>query len=192
MATLKDSNFHRYQIIRWSVYISLFLGYSSYYFSRKSYTFAIPALIRDLNLKKNELGVITSGFAAMYGVGKFTGGLLSDSLSPRTMFTAGMLLTATINILIGFTGNVWLLTFLWSVNGLAQGCGWPPCTKLLREWFSPYEVGSYVGNVNQIFEKVMGKIFLRFRSLRLFLVLRSVASAENCMLVTTNRTEHVN
>ncbi|PFX34113.1 Glucose-6-phosphate translocase [Stylophora pistillata] len=78
----------------------------------------------------------------MYGVGKFTGGLLSDSLSPRTMFTAGMLLTATINILIGFTGNVWLLTFLWSVNGLAQGCGWPPCTKLLREWFSPYELGT--------------------------------------------------
>nr|XP_058943890.1 glucose-6-phosphate exchanger SLC37A4-like [Pocillopora verrucosa] len=142
MAPLKDSNFRRYQIIRWMVYISLFLGYSSYYFSRKSYTFAIPALIQDLNLKKNELGAITSGFAAMYGVGKFTGGLLSDTLSPRTMFTAGMLLTGMINILIGFTGNVWLLTFLWSMNGLAQGCGWPPCTKLLREWFSPYELGT--------------------------------------------------
>ncbi|KAL9978476.1 hypothetical protein ACROYT_G015996 [Oculina patagonica] len=58
------------------------------------------------------------------------------------MFTAGMLLTGIINIIIGFTGNVWLLTFLWSVNGLAQGCGWPPCTKLLREWFSPYEFGT--------------------------------------------------
>ena len=46
--------------------------------------------MQDLNLKKNELGVITSGFAAMYGVGKFTGGLLSDTLSPRTMFMAGM------------------------------------------------------------------------------------------------------
>ena len=147
MATLKDSNFRRYHIIRWMVYITLFLGYSSYYFSRKSYTFAIPALIQDLNLKKNELGAITSGFAAMYGVGKFTGGLLSDTLSPRTMFTAGMLLTGMINILIGFTGNVWLLTFLWSMNGLAQGCGWPPCTKLLREWFSPYEVGNHVGNL---------------------------------------------
>ena len=147
MATLKDSNFRRYHIIRWMVYITLFLGYSSYYFSRKSYTFAILALLRDLNLKKNELGVITSGFAAMYGVGKFTSGLLSDTLSPRTMFTAGMLSTRMINVLIGFTGNVWLLTFLWSMNGLAQGCGWPTCTKLLREWFSPYEVGNHVGNL---------------------------------------------
>ena len=47
------------------VYISLVLGYSFYYFYRKSYTFAIPALIRNLYLKKNELGVITSGFAAV-------------------------------------------------------------------------------------------------------------------------------
>ena len=75
--SLKDSNFRRYQIIRWMVYISLFWGHSSYYFSWKSYTFAIPALIRDLNLKKNELVDVTSGFAAMYqGVEKFSGGYI--------------------------------------------------------------------------------------------------------------------
>ena len=71
------TNFRRYQIIRWMDYISLFWGHSSYYFSWKSYTFAIPALIRDLNLKKNELGVVKSGFAAMYqGVEKFSGGFI--------------------------------------------------------------------------------------------------------------------
>ncbi|CAH3019298.1 unnamed protein product [Porites evermanni] len=139
MAAEKGSRFSLYERIRWSIYICLFLGYSSYYFCRKSYTFVVPALISELNIKKNELGVITSGFAAMYGIGKFSGGLLSDSLSPRTIFTTGMLLTGIINIVIGFTGNVWLLTFLWSVNGLAQGCGWPPCAKLLREWFAPYQ-----------------------------------------------------
>ena len=88
------------------VYISLVLGYSFYYFYRKSYTFAIPALIRNLYLKKNELGVITSGFAAVYSVGKFSGGLLSDTLSPSKMFTIGILLTEMIKILIGFTGKV--------------------------------------------------------------------------------------
>ena len=129
-----------FERIRWTIYGSLFVGYSSYYFCRKSYTFAIPALINELSLKKNELGVITSGFSAMYGIGKFTGGLLSDTLSSRTMFTAGMLFTGIINILIGITGKLWLLTLLWSINGLFQGFGWPPCAKLLRVWFSPYEV----------------------------------------------------
>ena len=88
------------------VYISLVLGYSFYYFYRKSYTFAIPALIRNLYLKKNELGVITSGFAAVYRVGTFSGGLLSDTLSPSKMFTTGILSTGMIKILIGFTGKV--------------------------------------------------------------------------------------
>ena len=59
----------------------------------------------------------------MYGVENFWAALLSDTRSPRTMSTMGMLLTEMINILIGFTGNVWPLTFLWGMNGLAQGCG---------------------------------------------------------------------
>lgn len=142
-----------FERIRWTIYGSLFVGYSSYYFCRKSYTFAIPALINELSLKKNELGVITSGFSAMYGIGKFTGGLLSDTLSSRTMFTTGMLFTGIINILIGITGKLWLLTLLWSINGLFQGFGWLPCAKLLRVWFSPYEVSSDF-------------IFLLFRSQR--------------------------
>ena len=83
----------------------------------------------------------------MYMSENLRAALLSDTRSPRTMSTTGMLLTEMINILIGFTGNVWPLTFLWSMNGLAQGCGWPPCTKLLREWFSPYEVGNHVRNL---------------------------------------------
>ena len=39
------------------------------------------------------------------------------------MSTMGMLLNEMIDVLIGFTGNVWPLMFLWSMNGLAQGCG---------------------------------------------------------------------
>ena len=64
------------------------------------------------------------------------------------MSTMGMLLNEMIDDLIGFTWNVWPLMFLWSMNGLAQGCGsGRPYTKLLREWFSPYEVGNHVRNL---------------------------------------------
>ena len=38
------------------------------------------------------------------------------------MSTMGMLINEMIDVLIGFTGNVWPLMFLWSMNGLAQGC----------------------------------------------------------------------
>ena len=39
------------------------------------------------------------------------------------MSTMGMLINEMIDVLIGFTGNVWPLMFLWSMNGLAQGSG---------------------------------------------------------------------
>ena len=57
------------------------------------------------------------------------------------MSTMGMLLNEMIGVLIGFTGNVWPLMFLWSMNGLAQGCGlgrlmqnYSESSSLLMRW----------------------------------------------------------
>ena len=136
----ETKNVKRYNRVKWIVYISLFIGYSAYYFARKSYTFAMPSLLRELNLKKSQLGITSSGFAFCYGVSKFAGGVLSDRVSARELFVSGLLLSGIINIAIGFSSSVWLLTGLWSMNGLVQGCGWPPCTKLLKEWFEPTQV----------------------------------------------------
>ena len=137
-----------YNRAKWTVYGSLFIGYSAYYFTRKSYTFAMPSLLRELNLKRSQLGITTSGFAFCYGLSKFAGGVLSDRVSARGLFITGLLLSGIINIIIGSTGSVWILTVLWSLNGLVQGCGWPPCTKLLREWFRPSEVRMTIENNN--------------------------------------------
>ena len=133
-------------------------------------------------MKKNEPNVVTSGFAAMYGVENFWAALLSDTRSPRTMSTMGMLLTEMINILIGFTGNVWPLTFLWGMNGLAQGCGSGRLIQNYSEWFSPYEVCNHVRNL-------WIEILKGWKSNSLFLYLNTVTSTENYTLVTTNITE---
>ena len=132
-----------YNKTRWRLYASLFIGYSTYYLARTSYVFAKPALMRELNFTKNHLGVMSSGFAACYGASKFVGGLLSDRVSPRAQFSLGLFLTGVLNIALGFTTSVWVFTLLWSANGLFQGLGWPPCTKLLRVWFLPSMVSSF-------------------------------------------------
>lgn len=137
---VESESLRLYRRTRWTVYISLFIGYSAYYFVRKSYTFAKPSLIRDLNFQKSHMGMISSGFSVTYGLSKFVGGVLADRMSARTQFTVGLLMTGVLNILIGFSSSLWLFAVLWSANGLLQGCGWPPCTKLLREWFAPTEV----------------------------------------------------
>ena len=140
---IERDNKKSYDRVKWTVYCSLFIGYSAYYFTRKSFTFAMPSLLRELNLKKSQLGLTTSGFALCYGLSKFAGGVLSDRVSARALFVSGLLLSGIINILIGFSGSVWVIIVLWSINGLVQGCGWPPCTKLLKEWFVPSQVSFY-------------------------------------------------
>ncbi|CAD5126183.1 DgyrCDS14353 [Dimorphilus gyrociliatus] len=39
--------------------------------------------------------------------------------------------------------NIYVLTLIMFVNGLAQGFGWPAAAKMLKNWFSPTELGTW-------------------------------------------------
>ena len=49
---------YRYWRIR--IFYSMFVGYGFYYFTRKSFTFAMPALVAELGFDKGQLGVLAS------------------------------------------------------------------------------------------------------------------------------------
>lgn len=131
-----------YKYWRVRILYSMFFGYAFYYFTRRSFSFAIPGLIEDLGFTKSELGMIGSVFAIMYGISKFTSGVLSDHASPRYFMAFGLLLTGVINVLFGFSSSLAVFTVLWGLNGWFQGCGAPPCVRLLTQWYSHSERGS--------------------------------------------------
>lgn len=135
-----ESCYHR---TRWKIFASLFIGYSFYYYTRKTFTFCIPSLVNSLGLNKEsqyQLGLITSSYTVAYGVSKFIAGFLADRLSSRAVFTTGLLLSGLVNVAIGFYHSLWSLMLLWGINGLVQGLGWPPCAALLKQWFKHKEV----------------------------------------------------
>jgi sugar phosphate permease len=68
----------QYKYWRWRVFYSMYMGYAFYYLSRKSFTFAIPAMKMDLGFRNDELGILSSVFAIAYGISKFTSGMLAD------------------------------------------------------------------------------------------------------------------
>lgn len=128
---------------KWTVFTALFIGYSFYYYTRKTFTFCIPSFVNILGLTKRnqyQLGLITSCYTITYGLSKFVAGFLTDKLSSRAVFTIGLLLSGLVNIAIGFYHSLWSLMLLWGINGLVQGLGWPPCAALLRHWFKANEV----------------------------------------------------
>ncbi len=133
----------QYKYWRKRTFCSLYIGYVFFYFTRKSFTFAMPSLIEDLGIKMSELGMISTIFAVTYGFSKFVSGALADRSNPRYFMAIGLMLTGVINLCFGWSSSVAVFMPLWALNGFFQGWGWPPCAKLLTHWFSHGERGRW-------------------------------------------------
>lgn len=132
---------YRYWRIR--ILYSMFIGYAFYYFTRKSFTFAMPGLIADLGFTKSQLGILGSIFSVTYGVSKFVSGIIGDRTNPRYMMAIGLMLTGVCNILFGMSSSIFFFCLFWGLNGWFQGFGWPPCARFLTQWYSHSERGAW-------------------------------------------------
>ncbi len=134
-----------YKYWRMRIFIGMYVGYIFYYFSRKSFTFAMPALIQDLGFNKSDLGILGSILSITYGMSKFLSGILADKSNPRYFMAIGLILTGVLNILFGLTSSLLFFAIFWGLNGWFQGWGWPPCARLLTHWYSQKERGTWWG-----------------------------------------------
>lgn len=132
---------YRYWRIR--IFYSMFLGYVFYYFTRKSFTFAMPTLMQDLQFDKADLGVISSTLYITYGISKFISGLMSDRSNPRYFMAFGLIITGLSNIFFGLSSSILFFALWWGLNGWFQGWGWPPCARLLTHWYAKAERGTW-------------------------------------------------
>lgn len=132
---------------RWRIrtFISIFMGYASFYLTRNSFTYVAPVMREALGLSLDKLGIIVSVFPLAYGFSKLIAGILSDRFSTRIFMSVGLALTGLVNILFGFQKSLYAFIGLWLLNGLVQAAGAPPCAKLLTNWYSKSERGTWWG-----------------------------------------------
>lgn len=135
----------KYRYWRVRVFYSMYIGYALFYFTRKSFTFAMPALITELGFEKSQLGILGTLLAISYGVSKFLSGILSDKSNLRYFMGIGLILTGVFNIFFGLSSTISLFALFLALNGLFQGWGSPPCAKLLTYWYSQTERGRWWG-----------------------------------------------
>ncbi len=149
---------HRYW--EWRTIIVLMLGYALYYFVRKNFSIAIPAIEQELGISKAQLGIFLTLNGIIYGFSRFANGILVDRFSKKNIMALGLALSAAINLAICFSpqmngvmnlldaegkatlGLVYLIGSLWVVNGYIQGMGVPPCVSLLANWIRPSELAT--------------------------------------------------
>ncbi|AEB55099.1 MULTISPECIES: MFS transporter [Chlamydia] len=133
----------QYKYWRIRIFYSMFIGYVFYYFTRKSFTFAMPTLMTDLGFDKAQLGIIGSTLYISYGISKFVSGVISDQSNPRYFMALGLIVTGFTNIFFGMSSSILLFALWWGLNGWFQGWGWPPCARLLTHWYSKSERGTW-------------------------------------------------
>jgi len=130
------------EIYQGIAFLSMFFGYSSYTYNRKTFAYAMPSLAEE-GLSKDSLGLIASTQMLAYAFSKFSGAILSDYLSARLMFCVGLALTGGTNLVFASSSSLSLYVLSWFLNGLAQGAGWPACAKILKAWFPPSSFGTW-------------------------------------------------
>lgn len=142
---IKDKELVKTEYKYWRIRIlySMFIGYAFYYFTRKSFTFAMPGLIHDLGFDKSQLGILGSILSITYGISKFASGMIGDRTNPRYMMAIGLMLTGVWNICFGLSSSIFFFALFWGLNGWFQGFGWPPCARFLTQWYSHSERGSW-------------------------------------------------
>jgi len=144
-----DSNV-KSQISKWQkkMFWMLWVTYASFYLIRVNISVAMPEIMKEFSLSKSDMGMILSSLFLMYAVGQFINGQLGDKLNSRLIITIGLLTSAVMNILFGFTGGIiGLMIVIWGINGYFQAMGWGPTVKAMANWFPSNIRGKTAGRL---------------------------------------------
>jgi OPA family sugar phosphate sensor protein UhpC-like MFS transporter len=134
-----------YERTRWSVYISLVLGYGFFYTCRLSLSVAKKPMLDAGILDATQLGVIGAALLYTYAIGKFVNGFLADRANIRRFMSTALMFSAILNLLFGLTSYFLVFAILWGLNGWFQSIGSAPSVVSICQWFSNNERGTRYG-----------------------------------------------
>jgi OPA family sugar phosphate sensor protein UhpC-like MFS transporter len=134
-----------YRRHRLRVMLAITVGYGLAYTCRLAIGVVKKPLIDEGIFTPAELGHIGAALFYTYALGKLVNGFLADHANIRVFFAAGILLSAFMNLAMGWSTILWLSIVVWGLNGWFQGFGAPSGVVSLANWFSNRERGRYYG-----------------------------------------------
>lgn len=132
-----------YKYWRTRTFYSIYIGYVFFYLTRRSFASVSNEIHLELDISFQMLGLCGTMFYICYGISKFLSGMVSDNSNPRYFMSIGLMITGFLNICFGMSSSLYVMAGIWGLNGIFQGCGWPPVAKQLTYWFSKSERGTW-------------------------------------------------
>jgi OPA family sugar phosphate sensor protein UhpC-like MFS transporter len=134
-----------YRRHRLRIMLAITVGYGIAYTCRLALSVVKKPLIDEGIFSAEQLGIIGSALFYTYAIGKLSNGFLADHANLRVFFATGVLVSAAVNIGMGFSSVLWLCVVLWALNGWFQAFGAPAGAVAMAQWFSNRERGRMYG-----------------------------------------------
>ena len=135
----------RLKRFQWSTFLAATLGYGMYYVCRLSLNVVKYLIVDEGVFSETELGIIGAVLFFTYAVGKFMNGFLADRSNINRFMSTGLLVTALVNLCLGFVHSFILFAVLWGISGWFQSMGAASCVVGLSRWFTDKKRGSFYG-----------------------------------------------
>lgn len=131
----------------WQVKILLatWLAYAGYYFCRKPFYVTKVSISGALGIDSFGLAQLGTAYLVAYMVGQFSSAFFGRKLGPKLLLLVGIMISIASTFLFGISNSFWTIMLFMTLNGLAQGTGWPGCIGSLAFWFRRKERGSVLG-----------------------------------------------
>ena len=136
-----DSLYKRHRL---RIMLAITIGYGIVYTCRLALSMVKKPLIDGGIFTPVELGIIGSALFYTYAFGKLTNGFLADHMNLKFFFAFGVLISALINIGMGFSTIFWLSVLLWGLNGWFQGFGAPDRRGGVGQLVLQFRTGTHV------------------------------------------------
>ena len=135
----------RLKRFQWSTFLAATLGYGMYYVCRLSLNVVKKPIVDEGVFSETELGIIGAVLFFTYAVGKFMNGFLADRSNINRFMSTGLLVTALVNLCLGFVHSFILFAVLWGISGWFQSMVAASCVVGLSSWFTDKKRGSFYG-----------------------------------------------
>lgn len=127
------------------IFSATWITYVGYYFARKAFYVVKSPLADSLGFTALDLAHLGTAYLTFYMVGQYTSAFFGRKLGPKLLLLVGMGISLICNFAFGISNSFWTIFLFLSINGLAQGTGWPGCIGSLAYWFKREKRGTILG-----------------------------------------------
>ena len=134
-----------YRKWQYKIFSATWLAYVGYYFTRKAFFVVKSNMADSLGIDTIHLAQFGTAYLFFYMIGQYTSSYFGRKLGPKLLLLFGMGISLLCNIVFGVSNSFWTVILFLSLNGIAQGTGWPGCIGSLAYWFKRKQRGSIMG-----------------------------------------------